>query len=87
MGNPLPHDRIVNGKREVLPPLISGQTRPGLNRVRASRSNWQNYLEFHIVVSQGVGSRDPVLTGCGSERAKQFFELLTLQVGIGKSSL
>jgi hypothetical protein len=36
--------------------------------VRASRSNWQNYLVFRIVVGQGAGSRDPVLTGCGSER-------------------
>jgi hypothetical protein len=57
MGNPLPHNRIVNGKWEVLPSV--GQTRPGLNRVRASRSNWQNYLVFRIVVGQGAGSCDP----------------------------
>jgi hypothetical protein len=33
MGNPLPHDWIVNGKPEVLPPLNSRST-VGWNQVR-----------------------------------------------------
>jgi hypothetical protein len=61
-----------------------GQTRPGLNRVRASRSNWQNYLAFRIAVGQGAGSRDPVLTGCGSERVKGLMATSVTKIGTQK---
>jgi hypothetical protein len=51
--------------------------------VRARGSKWQNYLEFRIAVGQGAGFRDPVQTGCGSERVKERVKAMSASVEAG----